>query len=332
MISTPDGLTSLSFDQVTSTAIMCVAIPDSSIILNGRTTWYPLETILEAWLDMIHKGKIKVLPEESEYSPWIVAPYSNGMLQETVQVFNQLVEAIESRLPGTDIQNENDEISLVDNAKLEDVPVRTGFAIDFVRNSRRPRFRYIAPGLEVPTDDTITDQPFFPPPNVEPKRDEIPPILLFRSLEQYSHPSSPNINHPFYWPFSETSSFPAGLYFSSILLQDRNRWDDQCLLVLPFGIGANGFARMSDGTRFGEDPEDEDVRPKNTFIDLYQTGHQPFLEMHRVRLVDVLKSWLGMVERGDWEVDQNGIVGGIEKWRDADTESGWEKYYVPIGW
>lgn len=315
-----------SFDQVTNTAIMCVSMHDVAILFNGRTRWYPLETVLEDWLDMIYKGKVKALLD-SEYSPWIVAPYSETILQETAQVFNKLVEAIESRLPGTEVQNEEDKIGLLDST-----PAEMGFLTNFVRRCRRPRFRYIAPGLQVQTDNTITGQPFFSIPASHPHRTEIiPPFLLFRSFEQYSHPSS--AEHPFAWPYSEISLFPAGLYFLPIDIEDNNRWDDQCLLVLPFGIGANGFARMSDGTRFGENIEDRgEVRPKNTFIDIYQTEHQPFIEMHKVRLVHVLKSWLGMVERGDWEVDQNGIVGGIEKWREVDTESGWEKYIVPVGW
>jgi hypothetical protein len=37
-----------------------------------------------------------------------------------------------------------------------------------------------------------------------------------------------------------------------------------------------------------------------------------------------------MVERGDWQVDENGVMGGIDKWIDADTDAYSEKYILPI--
>ena len=38
------------------------------------------------------------------------------------------------------------------------------------------------------------------------------------------------------------------------------------------------------------------------------------------------------VEMGDWEVDENGIAGGIEKLKDADTPGHGEKYQIPLSW
>lgn len=46
--------------------------------------------------------------------------------------------------------------------------------------------------------------------------------------------------------------------------------------------------------------------------------------------VGVLKTWLGMVERGDWKIDRYGVAGGIDVWREADTEQDWEKYVIPL--
>lgn len=31
-------------------------------------------------------------------------------------------------------------------------------------------------------------------------------------------------------------------------------------------------------------------------------------------------SWRAMVERGDWEVEGNGVAGEVEKWKEADEE------------
>jgi hypothetical protein len=36
---------------------MCVDLDDTDTIQNGRTPWFPLETVLEAWLDMIEQGR-----------------------------------------------------------------------------------------------------------------------------------------------------------------------------------------------------------------------------------------------------------------------------------
>jgi hypothetical protein len=36
-----------------------------------------------------------------------------------------------------------------------------------------------------------------------------------------------------------------------------------------------------------------------------------------------------MVEGGIWKVDENGVVGDMETWKEADTEEGWEKYVIP---
>lgn len=39
-----------------------------------------------------------------------------------------------------------------------------------------------------------------------------------------------------------------------------------------------------------------------------------------------------MVESGYWEVDANGVAGGIEKWREADSAAHWQKYQLPSHW
>jgi hypothetical protein len=39
-----------------------------------------------------------------------------------------------------------------------------------------------------------------------------------------------------------------------------------------------------------------------------------------------------MVESGKWEVDQDGVAGGMEKWREADTEEHWQDYQLPCSW
>ncbi|KAF2472770.1 uncharacterized protein BDR25DRAFT_219499 [Lindgomyces ingoldianus] len=333
----------LIFDQNTDTAIIQMTVEDGSTIHNGRQLWYPLETVLEAWLDMIHVGKIRAVTGDVEgpnpkFDPWINIPYSDKMLQETISVFNQLVEAIESRMPGT--HQEPSATGLVDDVILRESQVPPGFAYEFIRNVRRPRFQYVAPGLALPTPSTFSNQVFFsilpdPPPDDDDPVLAIAPILLFRSTQNYTAPPDADItgyNLPFSWPYSQVSQYPSGLYLSPVDRESSNPFEDECTLVLPFGIGANGFARTSDGARFGENTEAETSQAKDTFADLFQPGYQPFVEMHGARFVGVLKSWLAMVENGDWSVNEEGIIGGMDEWRKADTAPEWEKYVVPVGW
>jgi hypothetical protein len=56
------GLNPSRFDQEENTAIMCVDLDDTDTIQNGRVGWYLLEDVLEAWRDMIEKGKVAAIP------------------------------------------------------------------------------------------------------------------------------------------------------------------------------------------------------------------------------------------------------------------------------
>lgn len=121
--------------------------------------------------------------------------------------------------------------------------------------------------------------------------------------------------------FGRITTYPAGLYLCPTSTTET---EDECIFILPFSIGAIGYARKTDGTRFEEREKGED-----SLVDLYCPGYQPFEEMHGQSLVDVLKSWGAMVERGDWQVDENGVVGSMDVWREADSEEKWERYVIP---
>jgi hypothetical protein len=258
----------------------------------------------------------------SRHEPWVFVPYNETMLQENLDTWNQLVEAIETRMPNPP-STDSIEFGLVDKTVLDSMSITNSFLSGFLLLARRPRFATIAPGLSVPESDTITKQPFTAVDG------EQPPILVFRA-EQYSIPSlSTDVpaerqasaaitNCSFVWPgWKRFPVHPAGMY---MLPTDPVQSEDECSLILPYAIGANGWAVSSDGRRWR----------KESHADLYKLGHSPFEMKYHPSLVDVLKSWLGMVERGDWEIDENGVAGGIEIWKEADTEEGWEGYVIPL--
>jgi hypothetical protein len=60
------------------------------------------------------------------------------------------------------------------------------------------------------------------------------------------------------------------------------------------------------------------MESRDAFADLYQPGYQHCSETHGVRLVKVLRSWTQMVKRGDWRIDRQGDVGGMDEWRKRD--------------
>jgi hypothetical protein len=332
------GLNPSRFDQEENTAIMCVDLDDTDTIQNGRVGWYLLEDVLEAWLDMIEKGKVAAIPEaDNVEEPWTMAPYSPSILQDTLNVFKLLVQEIESRMPegATGTRDGSASSPLIDEAVLDAANPQRGFAYHFTQQANRPHFRFIAPGLEIPTHASMTAQPFASFRQSHADAIETIPILLFRFIDGTTPCMAPVSKDecPFGYPFNELSSYPAGLYLSSTS-SSGHCFEDESTLVLPYRIGARGFARKSDGTRFGENTQDhdEDVQADNTFADLYQPGHQPFTEMHSVWLFSVLENWLGMVQRGHWKVDENGVMAGIEEWKRAGTEEWWERYTAPIIW
>jgi hypothetical protein len=352
--------TNYSYDQETHTAIIQMDIMDSFTTRNGRQVWHPLATVLEAWRDMIRVGKIKVTEDRAfddppdlylhKFGPWINVPYSDSMLEETVNALDELIYAIATRIPGaSDADSMPENMGLVDEYELErsGIPaglsggLPTGFARAILQSEqvRRPTFKYIAPGLMVPSAMTLSQQPFRnvapDSPNNPDNEISLPPILLFRSEQNYTAPPQSDetgSDLPFLWPYNQVTRYPAGLYLAPVDHHSANDFEDECKLVLPFGIGSRGFVLKSDGSRFGENTESPDVEPEDTFADLYQPGYQPFVEMHGVRLVKVIESWTRMVENGDWRVDENGVMGGMEEWKKADTEESWSKFVIPIGW
>lgn len=104
-------------------------------------------------------------------------------------------------------------------------------------------------------------------------------------------------------------------------------------LFLPFEIGGKGFARRTDGSLIGENQEDKgEARASARKDELYQPGYNHFIPSHGPQLGDVLGSWASMVGTGEWEVDGEGVTGGIEKWRDADSEECYWRYQLMPKW
>ncbi|ETS74764.1 hypothetical protein PFICI_13248 [Pestalotiopsis fici W106-1] len=360
MASHPDGLV---YDQREHKAIMQMSIHDRDVAMNGRQEWLPLEVILTGWLDMLDVGKVQAVPDDVEWQPWIMVPYSQKQLDATVAAFDRLVDAIESRMPNYQgpsvaesqhVLSASEEVLFQPVLSVDDVEaagIKPGFAHSFLTKAKRPGFRYIAPGLAIPTPETLKLQPFAdikrPRDSWLPEDEEMPdepyPLLIFSSSENYEtwrdpprHPKFPDSDRPFSYPYHQLPSFSAGLYFSPTHGGPFD-FEDGVKLVLPEPIGAFGYARKADGSRFGENIADATAlggygRRGGTFSDLFQLGYNPYAEMHDVQLEQVLDAWCGLVESGEWMIGEDGVEDTIQKFKDADTRSKWNKYVVPIKW
>lgn len=152
-------------------------------------------------------------------------------------------------------------------------------------------------------------------------------ILLFPGDEMVR-----NLGSGFDRPLDPPDEYPSGLYLSPISRRGQNTFEDETKFVLPFKIGRQGYAKSSDLALFSENTEAEDATPKDMNDKLFSPGHNPYIEMHNMQLYRVLEKWADMVEEGSWDVDENGVAGGMEKFKNADTEEHWEKYVIDQDW
>lgn len=195
---------------------------------------------------------------------------------------------------------------------------------------RQIHFRYIAPGTRIQSVAELKTQPFVacrtigqgePDENDDEANDEEMPFLLVRADGSNLSPWGRALDN---------IDIPAGLYTEEI---NKGRMQDSgnmSRLLLTSRIGSIGYARDTIREQIG-------LYASHKLIDyphkLYQVcGWNGIRETHGAQLYKVLLNWAERVEMGDWEVDENGVAGGIEKFRDADTPGNWEKYQIPLSW
>lgn len=178
---------------------------DEFITHNGRTIWEPLEVVLSNWLEMIDLGKIVAVPNEPEngrkrFEPWVLIPYSEKQLEDTLMTFAVLVCIIEALMKEDVLEGEAqsflqdkvlsapelpepDIIGLASEQILDQVKLPDGFARKFLLRARRLKFKFIAPGLRILSDSDITCSAFgyFAPPTEY--SDLVLRVLLFGGEE-----------------------------------------------------------------------------------------------------------------------------------------------------
>ncbi|CAN9081552.1 unnamed protein product [Alternaria sp. RS040] len=331
---------SLLEDQDQLTAMQHMSIHDTDITMNSRQVWLPLEMILDDFIDMVDQGKILAVQddydgEQEHTEPWIMPSYTERDLEDTIQAFEHLVDAIHTRMPSQPLNTRQGLLDLVVSGDIKSLPSNS-FAHSFLSRCSKPAFTYIAPGLNI-----AQHQPFAPAPG-QVEFDKLYPLLLFSSTysayqETHRTPRGEDMRilH-FASEFDHVPSYPAGLDLIETNPHGTHPFEDGSKLVLPFALGSNALVRTSDGALIGENvrrAENDgaiDIEPKST--ELYQLGFNHFIASHNVQLRYVLEKWVEMVEQGKWQVDQDGVVGSIEKWGEADTKENWSDYQLPMSW
>ncbi|KAF7117993.1 hypothetical protein CNMCM5793_007362 [Aspergillus hiratsukae] len=298
------------FDQETSTAAFVGDLADITAMCQRGWGWKPLEVILDAYLEMIDEGKVfaaldSEASEECEmlysFPPWRIRAFSDTDLEKAVTAMRRLLDAIETRLPAQRPPKEKKTLPWCDILDKEYLPT-SSFAYQFLtRIAEWPvSIKYIAPGIYFPNKP---DQQPYLSTQSEPEEPESMPLRIFH-IDGHGRQSSS------WTSLNKDSTVPAGA------LPQRNRAQNQ-----------HSFLR-----RMGIDPASEDPIPINQYSELYQSGFTGFTDLRAVQIWKVLQSWAERVEQGDWEVDGDGVAGGVERFHDADTEAHWRKYWIPPSW
>ena len=284
---------------------------------------------------MIEDRKVYTSSIPSKFFPWNLQNFTKCDIEKAVAAFIRLIDAIEQKLPtSSSPQTQIDLLyptTVLDKAYIKEDTFLRSFLLALPR--RYLSFRYIAPGIQLQSLSDITDQPF--PKLFSDLSDRIDynekdtiPLLLFRgegeSISPWVGP---------WFPDGEPRSIPAGLYIEDIHKDIAQDYGNQCKLLLPFGIGANGYARSSNGLLLGysSNPPLLTDEADQLYQIIYYSGLLPGWS-HGQFLDKILTSWAERVELGDWVVTEDGVSGGMEKFKEADTSLHWEKYYTAMCW
>ena len=300
-------------------------VTDDLELFPEQQSWRKLEDILTVWIEMVQRTKIRAIPNaNTEMAPWTAVSWTPQDLEECVELWGMIVDLIEQKMELE--TNESSTTGLLDAATLTAARVPAeGFAQQFLLQAKKPRFEFVAPGLRVPTAEGFLAQPFTfapLPPHFTPGN--IPPILLFRSdnrvgsADLEDHGGFGGFGYPYPGSTAIVSDCQCGLYLDHCDTERPLPFEDGCRLVLPFKL-EEGYAKQGDFTNV------------EGYATLLQQGHNPYNIRHPLPLQAWLEKVYQTLEGGTWAVDAQGVAGGIEVWKQADTEEGWQGYFESPG-
>lgn len=327
--------------------------------------WQPLETILSVYIDMIERRKAVALHksivdsdkdffphpddgsmvpvelhpnppprEDAEtgakrglhcYNPWTLVPYAQRDLEETLDAWSDLLDAIEERRPRTsDATSQGSTQGIFTETQLQGTRLRAnGFAWKFFLRARKPTFAHLGPGLRLPTLEQLSTSHFPRDDGDDPAFDTDSTIVSPVPILLGSEDTTAWLTYP----FTEAASIPWGLYLDASDFDGPCPFEDGSRLALPFPLGGNGFAKKADGN-----PLNSGAGPAGDgHAELYQLGKNPFMPDHSSQLLAVLMQFVGHVRTGMWNVGAEGVERGADVFREADTEMVSPDYRLVLG-
>ncbi|KAJ5777260.1 hypothetical protein N7520_000506 [Penicillium odoratum] len=311
--------------------------------------WWPLETILTHWIQLIRMGKViahgdenqtpeKVRLSRSQIGPWSWHSYCPEQVNGTVAAIDRYTAAIEARMPRGSLLRLSRDAPLFTNADLDTAYIPNEcFIRSVLTRTMTPRFNSIAPGLAVPHDTAafIDRQKFTTIPRDNIGGEKIPPVLIFLHTD---NSQAVTFNEEIRWlflpftrseeiPFDNQDLIPAGLYSESVCRDEYDQEEGGFRLLLPGGLQSTH--RDEEGAR----TSDGRLLTSGSFTVLFQHGiHHPFGgERRSQRLGRLINRWTELVESGVWRVGADGVDESIEKFQDADRGS-WKDYWIEPSW
>jgi len=227
------------------------------------------------------------------FNPWVIVPYTSKDLSETLERWNDLIQAIEERMPS--LPQDTDIVEgLYTRQTLLDAGIRTdSFAWNFLSKARKPRCTYLAPGLRVPTTAELTSSPTR---DLQDEDNPINPVCILRGDDLARS------------PWFGVNQIPWGLYLDACNPEGVNPFEDGSRLVLPYNIGEHGYAKKGDGSTITGN------------ADLYQIGWNPFILRHSIQLFAIIGHFDAYVRTGMWAVGPQGVAESADRFKEADTD------------
>lgn len=285
--------------------------------------WGDLHAVLEVYARCVSVGKFvfSLGGDEDREWRWRVEEFTAAELDGALEAWGGFVACVEEKMSSLEAgerekgEGDGDELEpLVSRTVLDAYPAIPPFARAFLARAKKPRFRYVAPGLRVPDKAFIHRvgrelQERHPAASLTtprfllfPWRAPGVPLLSQDDADRWRLPGGR----------SRILDGRAGLYLDADGIHAH-----AAILLLPFSIGEKGNVTKGDG--FKVERAGQDV--------LYQHGMcNPFVPGHGTPLAAVLVNWWEQVGNGDWAVDGEGVVGGEELWMRADEEEGAEEF------
>ncbi|EFR01872.1 hypothetical protein MGYG_04870 [Nannizzia gypsea CBS 118893] len=262
--------------------------------------WYTLQDFLTKLNSIVEVGKYVPVPcdqkvqsgQQPSIAGWKAIPWTDSILDETLNAWEDLIDTIATRLPDQNSQQDYTQHQTEPLASEDNIPPSIcGFTRAFLLRASKPPFKYIAPGLLVYNYNT---------PPIPRKRDRDGYILY---NTQYKELYGEVYHDPIIlFPMEESATEElAGLW----ILPEED-WADTIRLVLPYElkIFPSGAYKPLSG------------QPTRTA--LFQGPLCPFFGDHRTSLETLLTFWRSLVEEGVWTVGADGIEGGKEFYQQAE--------------